>query len=1033
MDDGPAPTTSIEIDDATSSSPAKSLKRVTSVHRPKSRSHYSSLSITENVLPAEFQHTESFVTASAKEVREQTVGWTLRELSMVLPEDNEPSEPAVATTSDRPSSAIYSPLRLSKQSFEGESQRPSQLSAMARTVLFKDEIDESVRHRPDLTIETSSSSLGVKSRSSPCQELEDDDDSIIQSEDHSFEFERRPLLTPSHQSGDFRRRRSFDEDYGEPSRWPLVEYWKHLKRNPPRREDFWMLVSSIGQALPAVVLGVILNLLDAMSYGIIIFPSGDKHIPESAPQSGISMYFASTVIAQLVYTFGGSAFKGVNGSMMIEVMPFLHIICKIIEGEMRGMDDHSILATIMITYSISTLLTGLIFLLIGVLKLGNIIQFFPRHILVGCIGGIGFFLIKTGIEVTTGVTSEHVLEYLHAIFQPHLLVLWASSLGLALFLKFLQRFIHHPLFVPTFYVVVPIVFYIFVWIFGLKLDDLRKARWLFDLPEGKQVPFYTFWTYFDLGAVHWSAIPGTFPTMLALTFFGILHVPINVPALAVSTHQEFDINHEIVGHGISNIVSSFFGTIQNYLVYSNSVLYIRSGGGSVIGGFLLAVGTSIVWFAGSAVISIVPTLVVGALIFHLGIDLMKESIIDTWNVGIHPLEYFTIITIVVTMGVFGFTEGIIVGIILACVFFVVMYSRKSVIRANYTGMELRSTVHRLYRQRQFLDNVGDQIHIIKLQGFMFFGTVNQLDAYICELIHEITRIRFVILDFSLINGMDYSAMESFLRIRRIFREYHTHLVFASLGAESTREVSKSGLFDTDENGESFVHNFETLNESLEWCENQLLQTFYRKSHARTSSKVDIPEKKKERDQTLSPVLSVRGRQAQLAASLALENQVQQHRYAGGKTSPISILMQAFSEVFEEADVDELISLTEYFEQIQIPKGHVLWHPNQDARELYVIESGTLLMVIGSEEAEHSKVVETLLAGSMVGELEMFSGQRRMYRLVADDDSVIWKLDKDTFDKLCDQHPRKMLIFITRIALAFDSVRLHNTLAHFARD
>lgn len=71
---------------------------------------------------------------------------------------------------------------------------------------------------------------------------------------------------------------------------------------------------------------------------------------------------------------------------MIEVMPFLHIICSIIEEQMRGSSDSSILATIMVAYATSTLLTGLVFLMLGLFRLGNIIQFFPRHILVGCIG-----------------------------------------------------------------------------------------------------------------------------------------------------------------------------------------------------------------------------------------------------------------------------------------------------------------------------------------------------------------------------------------------------------------------------------------------------------------------------------------------------------------------------------------------------------------------------------------------------------------------------------------------------------------------
>jgi sulfate permease, SulP family len=71
------------------------------------------------------------------------------------------------------------------------------------------------------------------------------------------------------------------------------------------------------------------------------------------------------------------------------------------------------------------------------------------------------------------------------------------------------------------------------------------------------------------------------------------------------------------------------------------------------------------------------------------------------------------------MGFVGFTEGIFVGIILTCFFFVVIYARRSVIRQSFKGLQLRSTVHRLYRQQLFLDKVGDQIHIIKLQGSLY--------------------------------------------------------------------------------------------------------------------------------------------------------------------------------------------------------------------------------------------------------------------------------------------------------------------------
>lgn len=67
----------------------------------------------------------------------------------------------------------------------------------------------------------------------------------------------------------------------------------------------------------------------------------------------------------------------------------------------------------------------------------------------------------------------------------------------------------------------------------------------------------------DFKETNWRALLSTIPAMFALTFFGILHVPINVPALGVSTGADhLDVDRELIAHGISNALSGFCGSIQ---------------------------------------------------------------------------------------------------------------------------------------------------------------------------------------------------------------------------------------------------------------------------------------------------------------------------------------------------------------------------------------------------------------------------------------------------------------------------------------
>ena len=146
--------------------------------------------------------------------------------------------------------------------------------------------------------------------------------------------------------------------------------------------------------------------------------------------------------------------------------------------------------------------------------------------------------------------------------------------------------------------------------------------------------------------------------MFALTFFGILHVPINVPALGFSTGKDsVDVDRELIAHGISNALSGLAGSIQvridlhpleacpdlfqNYLVYTNSLLFIRSGGDSRVASTMLAFATFGVLLIGPTLIGYIPIMVVGALIFLLGIDLMREALYDTWG-RVHRLEYATV-------------------------------------------------------------------------------------------------------------------------------------------------------------------------------------------------------------------------------------------------------------------------------------------------------------------------------------------------------------------------------------------------------
>lgn len=411
------------------------------------------------------------------------------------------------------------------------------------------------------------------------------------------------------------------------------KYWN-------RRTVWSNVVVAPINALPAVGLALLLNLLDGLSYGIILFPLGEAVFSDLAPD-GLSIFFVSTIVSQLVYSCGLSRFNAV-GSEMIEVVPFFHKMAFTILSKI-GQDSNAVISTTIFCMALSSVLTGVVFFLLGYLKLGSLIGFVPRHILVGCIGGVGAFLVLTGIETAARLEGslEYTFDTLKVLFSLPTFFMWMLPLAISVLLLVLLQFFKHPFTVPVFFLTILTSFYLLVAaIPSLTIEGLRDAGWIFNAPKSN-VPFWHFYTLYDFGAIDWEVVLENIPTMMALTFFGILHVPINVPSLGMSLGLEnVDVDRELIAHGVSNCLSGLVGSIQNYLVYANSVLFIRSGGDSKLAGIMLALATAAIWVAGPGIIGYIPVFVVASLIFLLGIELLRESLYDTWK-KLHKFEYLT--------------------------------------------------------------------------------------------------------------------------------------------------------------------------------------------------------------------------------------------------------------------------------------------------------------------------------------------------------------------------------------------------------
>ena len=98
------------------------------------------------------------------------------------------------------------------------------------------------------------------------------------------------------------------------------------------------------------------------------------------------MYLFSTAVAQLMFTFKYKFNNSINLQMIENVTFYVELARIVILYQCYQMEA---LSTLFFLFRLSSVLVGIVFFLLGCLELGRVVYFFPRHLSIVCIGGIG--------------------------------------------------------------------------------------------------------------------------------------------------------------------------------------------------------------------------------------------------------------------------------------------------------------------------------------------------------------------------------------------------------------------------------------------------------------------------------------------------------------------------------------------------------------------------------------------------------------------------------------------------------------------
>jgi SulP family sulfate permease len=723
-------------------------------------------------------------------------------------------------------------------------------------------------------------------------------------------------------------------------------------------------------ALSAGLVNGILIVIFQSAYAALIF-SGElsDHVAQ-----GIGIMLFGAFIMGVVMALS-SSFPGTTTAPQDAPAAIFALTAAAIAGSMAA-NGENIFITVVAAIALTTIFTGGLFLALGGFRLGNLVRFIPYPVVGGFLAGTGWLLVKGAVGIMSGVPLR--FANLSRLFQQDILLNWLPGFFFGLILYSVLRRFRHFLLMPGMILGGIGLFYLLLFFTNTSISEAGNLGLLLS-----QFPGGVSWqplTPALLSEVNWPAIFARGGNLGTIAIIALISLLLNASGLELIARREVDLNRELRASGIANLLAGLGGSSAGYMSLSLTALGYRLGSRSRISSLTSAALCGLTLLSGATVASYFPKALLGGLLLYLGIVFLVEWVYKSWF-RLPRSEYLLVMLILFIIGFVGFLQGVAIGVLIAVVLFVINYSRIDVVKHVLTGVTFQSNVHRAASYQRFLREKGEQLYICKLQGFIFFGTANNLLEQINRRFNHpgLPALRFVVLDFRLVSGIDSSAMNSFLKMKLLQENRGINLIFTHLTPKIQKRFKTGGLIKEDETA---FKTFPDLDHGVEWCENEILQM-----------------------DKISPATS------------AVSN---------GGVEFLESVINAFLKphLGGESGDPAIARIHQYMERRTVDKGVYLIRQGNPPVGIYFIESGRVTARLATDDGKLVRL-RTMGRGTVVGEMGVYLGLPATASVVTDRECTVLFLSFANLLRMEKADPKTAAAFHKFIACVLGE-RLANT-------
>lgn len=402
----------------------------------------------------------------------------------------------------------------------------------------------------------------------------------------------------------------------------------------------------------------------------------------------------------------------------------------------------------------TTLLTGLIQIVAGYLRLGSLMRFVSRSVVTGFVNALAILIFMAQLPELINVSW-------------HVYAMTAAGLGI-IYLFPLLPVIGKS--IPS-----PLICIVVISALAIYLNlDIRTVGDMGQLPD--TLPIFL-----------WPEVPLTFQTLqiilpyaVPLAMVGLLESLMTATIVDDLTDTDSDKNRECKGQGIANIGAGLLGGMAGCAMIGQSVINIKSGGrgrlSTILAGVFLLI---MVVFLGEWIKQI-PMAALVAVMIMVSIGTFSWGSLRDIRVNPRSSSVVMIMTVIVVVWTHNLALGVFVGVLLASLFF-----------ANKIS-------HFMYVESE-LDEAGDT-RTYRIVGQVFF---NSSDKFVAAFDFK-EVVEKIVIDLHRAHFWDITSVSALDKVVIKLRRQGAEVELVSLNEANSTIIDRFGIHDNPEEIEKIM-------------------------------------------------------------------------------------------------------------------------------------------------------------------------------------------------------------------------------------